>query len=61
MCSSDLLVSLVVYRIAGLFTGECGFGIWTVVAMVIIVFFFYMLFRPAKTVESKITNKVVTE
>ena len=60
-CGLAYLVSLVVYRIAGLFTGECGFGIWTVVAMVIIVFFFYMLFRPAKTAESKITNKVVTE
>ena len=60
-CGLAYLVSLVVYRIAGLFTGECGFGIWTVVAMVIIVFFFYMLFRPAKTIESKITNKVVTE
>ena len=60
-CGLAYLASLVVYRIAGLFTGECGFGIWTVVAMVIIVFFFYMLFRPAKTIESKITNKVVTE
>ena len=60
-CGLAYLASLVVYRIAGLFTGECGFGIWTVVAIAIIVFFFYMLFRPAKTVERKITNRVVTE
>ena len=60
-CGLAYLVSLVVYRIAGLFTGECGFGIWTIVAIAIIVFFFYMLFRPAKTVESKITNRIVTE
>ena len=60
-CGLAYLVSLVVYRIAGLFTGECGFGIWTVVAIAIIVFFFYMLFRPVKTVESKITNRIVTE
>ncbi len=60
-CGLAYLASLVVYRIAGLFTGECGFGIWTIVAIAIIVFFFYMLFRPAKTVEGKITNKIVTE
>ena len=60
-CGLAYLASLVVYRIAGLFTGECGFGIWTVVAIAIIVFFFYMLFRPVKTVESKITNRIVTE
>ena len=60
-CGLAYLASLVVYRIAGLFTGECGFGIWTVVAIAIIVFFFYMLFRPVKTAESKITNRIVTE
>lgn len=47
-CGLAYLVSLVVYRIAGLFTGECGFGVWTVVAVVILVAFIYLLFRPAK-------------
>ena len=47
-CGLAYLVSLVVYRIAGLFTGACGFGIWTVVAIAIVIGFFYMLFRPDK-------------
>ncbi|MCM1467962.1 MAG: ferrous iron transporter B [Alistipes sp.] len=47
-CGLAYLVSLVVYRIGGLFTGACGFGIWTIVAIAIIIGFLYMLFRPAK-------------
>ncbi|MCD7820134.1 MAG: ferrous iron transporter B, partial [Lachnospiraceae bacterium] len=44
-CGFAYLVSLVVFRIAGLFTGECGFGLFTIVAIVVIVLFIYMLFR----------------
>lgn len=47
-CGLAYLVSLVVYRIGGLFTGACGFGIWTVVAAAIIIGFLYLLFRPYK-------------
>jgi ferrous iron transport protein B len=47
-CGLAYLVSLCVYRIAGLFTGACTFGIWTVVAILIIIGFIYMLFRPSK-------------
>ena len=47
-CGLAYLVSLVVYRIGGLFTGACGFGIWTIVAAAIIIGFLYMLFRPYK-------------
>ena len=43
-----------------LFMGLHAIGLGNI-AIAIIVFFFYMLFRPAKTVESKITNRVVTE
>ena len=45
-CGLAYLASLVVYRIAGLFTGACGFSFWTVVAIAIIIGFFYMLCRP---------------
>ena len=45
-CGFAYLVSLVIYRIAGLFTGACSFGIGTVVAILIIVAFFFLLFRP---------------
>ena len=47
-CGLAYIASLVVYRLAGLFTGECGFGIWTIVAMAILVGFIYMLVRPYK-------------
>ncbi len=47
-CGLAYLASLVVYRIAGLFTGACSFGIWSVIAILIVAFFFYMLFRPDK-------------
>ncbi|MCD8019288.1 MAG: ferrous iron transporter B [Clostridiales bacterium] len=47
-CGLAYLVSLVVYRIVGLFTGECGFGIFTIIAIAIIVGFLYLLFRPYK-------------
>ncbi len=40
------LVSMTVFRIVGLFTGECGFSIFTVIAIAVIVLFIYLLFRP---------------
>ena len=45
-CGFAYLVALVVYRIAGLFTGACSFGIWSVVAIALVVLFFFMLLRP---------------
>lgn len=45
-CGLAYLVSLVVYRIGGLFTGACGFGIWSIAAAAIIIGFIYMLFAP---------------
>ena len=45
-CGFAYLVSLVVYRIAGLFTGACSFGIGSVVAILLIIAFFFLLFRP---------------
>jgi ferrous iron transport protein B len=60
-CGIAYLVSLVIYRIAGLFTGACSFGIWSVVAILIIVGFLYMLFKPNKNGDrtaEKITDRV---
>lgn len=47
-CGLAYLASFVVYRIAGLFTGDCGFSFWTVLAAAAVVFFIYMLFRKDK-------------
>ena len=46
-CGLAYLVSLCIYQIGTLVTGG-GFGLWTVVAFVIIAGFLYLLFRPYK-------------
>ncbi|MCD7745804.1 MAG: ferrous iron transporter B [Lachnospiraceae bacterium] len=45
-CGFAYLVSLVAYQLVGLTTGECSFGIFTIVAIAIVVLFIYMLVRP---------------
>ena len=49
-CGLAYIVSLCIYQFGNLFTGG-GFGLWTVVAVVLLITFLYMLFRPYK--ESK--------
>ena len=49
-CGLAYIVSLCIYQFGTLFTGG-GFGLWTVVAVVLLIAFLYMLFRPNK--ESK--------
>jgi ferrous iron transport protein B len=56
-CGFAYLVALVVNQIGGLFTGA-GFNLFTIVAVAIIVFFFYMLFRPAKTPAEKLKARI---
>ena len=50
-CGFAYLVALVINQIGRLFTGA-GFGIGTVVAIVIIIAFIYLLFRPYKESET---------
>ena len=50
-CGYAYLVGLVINQIAGLITGDTAFNVFTVVAILIIVGFIYLLFRPYK--ESK--------
>ena len=49
-CGLAYIVSLCIYQFGTLFTGG-GFGLWTVVTVVLLIAFLYMLFRPYK--ESK--------
>ena len=49
-CIFAYIVALCIYQFGTLFTGG-GFGLWTVVAVALLVGFLYMLFRPYK--ESK--------
>ncbi len=39
------VTSLIVYQLGGLFTGEATFGIWTIVAVALLVGMLYLLFR----------------
>ena len=48
MCLMAYCASLVVYQIGGLITGEVGFNFFTIVAVAIIAFTIYLLFRPNK-------------
>ena len=45
MCGFAYLVSMIVFQIAGLFTGEAVFSVWTIVAIAALIGMLYLLFR----------------
>ena len=45
MCGFAYVVSLIVYQLGGLVTGEAVFGIGTVVAVILLAGILYLLFR----------------
>ena len=52
-------VALAIYQIGNLLTGG-GFGVWTVVALLIVAAFIYLLFRPGKESNTlKVDRKVM--
>ena len=53
------VVSLIVYQIGGLITGEVSFGIGTVVAVVLVVGIVYLLFRKNKYEDERLTIRSV--
>ncbi len=42
------VIALWIFQFAGLFTGEIGFNVFTVVAIILFIAFLYLLFRPNK-------------
>ena len=48
MCALAYCASLVVYQLGGLITGEVHFGLFSVVAVVVLAAFIYLLVRPNK-------------
>ncbi len=52
MCGFAYVISLIVYQIGGLFTGEVSFNLFTVVAVVFIAGLVYLLFRKGYQGES---------
>jgi len=59
MCVFAYVVSLIIYQIGGLITGEVSFGIGTVVAVVLIVGLVYLLFRRNKYDDERLTVRAV--
>ena len=45
MCGFAYVVSMIVYQLGGLITGEAVFGLWTVVAIAALAAILYLLFR----------------
>ena len=43
---SPPMVTLVIYQLGGIFTGELTFGVGTVAALVVLAGALYLLFRP---------------
>ncbi len=58
MCGFAYVISMIVFQLFGLITGEATFGIFTIVAIVLLVGLLYLLFRPAPKVEEKLEVKV---
>ena len=58
MCGFAYVVALIVYQIGGLFTGEASFGIWSIVAFVLLAMIIYLLVRKAP--ESKDTRSLTS-
>ena len=48
MCGFAYCVSLMIYQIGGLITGDVSFGLWTVVAFVVLAAMIYLLVRKNK-------------
>ena len=48
MCGFAYCVSLMIYQIGGLITGDVSFGVWTVVAFVLLAAMIYLLVRKNK-------------
>ncbi len=48
MCGFAYCVSLMIYQIGGLITGDVGFGVWTVVAFAVLAAMIYLLVRKNK-------------
>ena len=61
MCALAYCSALVVYQLGGLITGEVGFNFFTVVAVVIVAAFLYLMFRPNKYVNDNEVKIDVTK
>ena len=59
MCGFAYLVSLIIYQLGGLVTGEVSFGIGTVAGVLALVFLGYLLVRRNKHEEGRLNVNAV--
>ena len=52
-CGIAYAMSLIVYQLGGIVTGEVGFGIGTIAAITVLIFLIYMLFRKGYQYQEK--------
>ncbi len=58
MCVFAYAVSMIVYQLGGLFTGEATFNVFTVVALLLLAALLFLLFRKNKYNKNNLTVKV---
>ena len=58
-CLLAYMVSLCIYQFGALLTGAASFGVGTVAAIIILVVFLYLLFRPQPKAEAKLRRAAV--
>ena len=49
-CMFAYVISLIVYQIGGIITGEVTFGVFTIVAIALASFMLFMLFKPKRKI-----------
>ena len=55
-CLTAYVVAFLCYQFMGLATGECVFGVGTVIAVVLVAAILYLLFRPNKYAQKKLAE-----
>ncbi len=56
MCAFAYAISMVVYQIGGLFTGEATFGVFTILAIIVIAGLLFLIFRKGYRYENKLSS-----
>ncbi|MGN1004317.1 MAG: ferrous iron transport protein B [Oscillospiraceae bacterium] len=59
MCAFAYVIALIVYQIGGLFTGEATFGVFTIVALVLLAGLLYLLLRKNKYADRSLNVRSV--
>ena len=58
MCVFAYVISMIVYQLGGLFTGEASFGIFTVCAILALAALIFLLVRPNKYKDGMLNAKI---